>query len=150
MENREKNRRIASRGGYFWLPCPLCGQMFGGHEWMVDQNKYVPTIPDPNGPVGAGIGICPDCTVAGKGHYGRKEPVTAHVQIYTSEIDAMGYKWRARVLIDSVVLGECLDRTEEAAIAQARTFADMKIKAMRDALKPDPEPRLAVNEHVEL
>lgn len=19
-------------GGYFWLPCPLCGQMFGGHE----------------------------------------------------------------------------------------------------------------------
>lgn len=19
-------------GGYFWLPCPVCGQMFGGHE----------------------------------------------------------------------------------------------------------------------
>jgi hypothetical protein len=19
-------------GGYFWLPCPLCGRMFGGHE----------------------------------------------------------------------------------------------------------------------
>jgi hypothetical protein len=18
--------------GYFWLPCPICGQMFGGHE----------------------------------------------------------------------------------------------------------------------
>lgn len=18
--------------GYFWLPCPLCGEMFGGHE----------------------------------------------------------------------------------------------------------------------
>lgn len=20
-------------GGYFWLPCPLCGEMFGGHQW---------------------------------------------------------------------------------------------------------------------
>lgn len=19
-------------GGYFWLPCPQCGEMFGGHE----------------------------------------------------------------------------------------------------------------------
>jgi hypothetical protein len=19
-------------GGYFWLPCPICGRMFGGHE----------------------------------------------------------------------------------------------------------------------
>ena len=19
-------------GGYFWLPCPVCGKMFGGHE----------------------------------------------------------------------------------------------------------------------
>jgi hypothetical protein len=19
-------------GGYFWLPCPMCGKMFGGHE----------------------------------------------------------------------------------------------------------------------
>ena len=22
----------ASLGGYFWLPCPMCGKMFGGHE----------------------------------------------------------------------------------------------------------------------
>ncbi len=22
----------ARLGGYFWLPCPLCGRMFGGHE----------------------------------------------------------------------------------------------------------------------
>jgi hypothetical protein len=21
-------------GGYFWLPCPNCGRMFGGHESM--------------------------------------------------------------------------------------------------------------------
>lgn len=19
--------------GYFWIPCPRCGRMFGGHEW---------------------------------------------------------------------------------------------------------------------
>lgn len=19
--------------GFFWLPCPACGEMFGGHEW---------------------------------------------------------------------------------------------------------------------
>ena len=23
----------ASLGGYFWLPCPNCGRMFGGHEY---------------------------------------------------------------------------------------------------------------------
>ena len=22
----------AYMGGYFWLPCPMCGNMFGGHE----------------------------------------------------------------------------------------------------------------------
>ena len=25
--------RVRARlGGYFWLPCPECGRMFGGHE----------------------------------------------------------------------------------------------------------------------
>lgn len=26
------NRIYAFLFGYFWLPCPLCGEMFGGHE----------------------------------------------------------------------------------------------------------------------
>ncbi len=26
------NWLIALLGGYFWLPCPLCGKKFGGHE----------------------------------------------------------------------------------------------------------------------
>jgi hypothetical protein len=26
------NRVYANAVGYFWLPCPLCGEMFGGHE----------------------------------------------------------------------------------------------------------------------
>jgi len=25
-------RLVAWAGGYFWLPCPVCGEMFGGHE----------------------------------------------------------------------------------------------------------------------
>lgn len=24
---------IAAALGFFWLPCPRCGEMFGGHEW---------------------------------------------------------------------------------------------------------------------
>jgi len=29
--------------GFFWLPCPLCGQMFGGHEsrWGVLAGRAV-------------------------------------------------------------------------------------------------------------
>ena len=26
------HRAIAFVGGYFWLPCPVCGRRFGGHE----------------------------------------------------------------------------------------------------------------------
>ena len=29
---RTLNRLYAFVCGYFWLPCPLCGDMFGGHE----------------------------------------------------------------------------------------------------------------------
>jgi len=37
--------------GYFWLPCPYCGEPFGGHEignkQLVTMNHYC---------------LCPDCT----------------------------------------------------------------------------------------
>lgn len=26
------NKLYARLRGFFWLPCPLCGQMYGGHE----------------------------------------------------------------------------------------------------------------------
>lgn len=26
------HKRFAKTFGYFWIPCPLCGNMFGGHE----------------------------------------------------------------------------------------------------------------------
>lgn len=39
--------------GYFWLPCPICGNNFGGHEWELGNSLNIsPTI---------GMGVCPDC-----------------------------------------------------------------------------------------
>jgi hypothetical protein len=26
--------------GYFWLPCPACGRMFGGHEALIVLPTY--------------------------------------------------------------------------------------------------------------
>ena len=39
MRFRTLNRIYASLFGYFWLPCPLCGQMSGGHEWRDIDGK---------------------------------------------------------------------------------------------------------------
>ena len=52
--------------GYFWLPCPTCGRMFGGNEWVdyCDRAQHFGTIPrEPGG----GTGICPHCTATGVG-----------------------------------------------------------------------------------
>lgn len=32
IRNRLLNKIYAKLFGYFWLPCPICGKMFGGHE----------------------------------------------------------------------------------------------------------------------
>lgn len=32
MKYRLLNKIYADLFGYFWTTCPLCGQMFGGHE----------------------------------------------------------------------------------------------------------------------
>lgn len=47
----------ASLGAYFWLPCPLCGREFGGHEWLTGPFSSVP-----DGEPGRRSGICPPCT----------------------------------------------------------------------------------------
>lgn len=54
MRFRLLNMLYAHATAHFWLPCPLCGQMFGGHEWK-DGNDI------PTGEPGTGMGICPDC-----------------------------------------------------------------------------------------
>ena len=55
---------FAFMGGYFWLPCPMCGRVMGGHEWRRVEGK-VSSVPD--GKSDVFHGICPVCTYEGKG-----------------------------------------------------------------------------------
>ena len=36
---REHERLYAERHGYFWMPCPICQEPFGGHEWDDDYEQ---------------------------------------------------------------------------------------------------------------
>jgi hypothetical protein len=36
--------------GYFWLPCHICGQEYGGHEWIGSDDNTM-------------TGICPSCSL---------------------------------------------------------------------------------------
>jgi hypothetical protein len=64
---RWMHRTYARLGGYFWLPCPLCGQYFAGHEWR-DHDGKSSVIHNPDSIYEtSGRGNCPDCTRAGKG-----------------------------------------------------------------------------------
>ena len=49
--------------GYFWLPCPICGKNFGGHEWRVGDGSDIWSGSEAEGmaaPSG-GEGVCPRC-----------------------------------------------------------------------------------------
>ena len=61
----EARKAYADGHGYFWLPCPLCGAESGGHEWF-DRNGQASMIPTEQGP-GHAQGICPACTIGGRG-----------------------------------------------------------------------------------
>jgi len=61
---RWAHRAFAGAFAYFWLPCPLCGACFGGHEWR-DIDGNLSSIPDETTP-GLSHGICPACTRAGR------------------------------------------------------------------------------------
>lgn len=69
---RGAHRWYAGRRGVFWLPCPLCGVGFGGHEWRSVGGR-ADTVPDPLNPPtrpdgpGMLVGICPRCTRQGRG-----------------------------------------------------------------------------------
>lgn len=66
LERRRIQQEIARRFGFFWLPCPVCGEEFGGHEWVTDGDMPgdVPVYGKP----GMGEGICPACTRDGYGY----------------------------------------------------------------------------------
>ena len=55
------HRLWASYSGYLWLPCPLCGKMFGGHEWEWDKPNCDIMISWSHGQ-----GVCPNCHEAAK------------------------------------------------------------------------------------
>lgn len=57
--------------GFFFLPCPLCGQEFAGYEWREQREgdtRLEASIPAPDGPQNMSMGICPACTRAGRGY----------------------------------------------------------------------------------
>lgn len=58
--DREFHELFAKRHGYFWKPCPSCGNSFGGHEVT---GKSVPH-PDPDKAAkGCRVPICPPCSL---------------------------------------------------------------------------------------
>jgi hypothetical protein len=66
MKHRLFNRIYAWYFHYFWLPCPICGQMFGGHEWTSYGGLSSTIYNDWDNPT-LGKAICPDCTRDGRG-----------------------------------------------------------------------------------
>lgn len=36
----QQREDYANKHGYFWLPCPICGEYFGGHEWSCEDRHY--------------------------------------------------------------------------------------------------------------
>jgi len=57
VKPRFLHRAYALLRGYFWLPCPMCGKKFGGHEWRT-VNASIPIMGSP----GKGRGICQRCS----------------------------------------------------------------------------------------
>ena len=60
MKPRLKKWRLLNRirafwGGYFWLPCPICGEYFGGHEWS--ETLWTSSCKGQK----RGMGVCIDC-----------------------------------------------------------------------------------------
>lgn len=55
------HRAWAGLGGYFWLPCDLCGRYSGGHERDTDDPRSRMPVP---GEPGHFRGVCPACTRA--------------------------------------------------------------------------------------
>lgn len=53
MKFRKINKWYANMLGYFWIPCPICGNNFGGHEWKLKNTlEYKDS---------SGKGVCSDC-----------------------------------------------------------------------------------------
>lgn len=97
---RLTHRRLAEAraraGGYFWLPCPLCGQMTGGHE--AHENGHA-SIPNPEGGRGSFTLVCPACAEAHVHVAWKVVAPPGHLVHYTqAELDGpLGWLARARL-----------------------------------------------------
>jgi len=56
---RWMHKLYASAAGYFWLPCPVCGRMFGGHE-IETFGRSIPTDKPHVSKVTCGHPKCPE------------------------------------------------------------------------------------------
>lgn len=59
-EDRDFHEAYARRHHYFWIPCPRCGEMFGGHEVSV-------AVDWEGDGEGCGRCICTACTIRENG-----------------------------------------------------------------------------------
>ena len=75
---RTYERRYAKRHGYYWLPCPLCGDEFGGHE----AHGSIPTA-EPN----TYEHICPACTAE------RQRTAERHLAQIGETVQFDGTRW---------------------------------------------------------
>ena len=57
------NKIYAYLMGYFWRPCPVCGEYFGGHQTKLGGIK----ITERGEMWEKGLVICDTCTSLGKG-----------------------------------------------------------------------------------
>src|ERR1035437_4571241 len=57
-EDREGHHKFALSHGFFWVPCPICGKNYGGHEWKTEENRYRNSLMSS---AFSGSGICPNC-----------------------------------------------------------------------------------------
>lgn len=67
MQEREYNHALATITGNWWVPCPLCRQFFGDHEWRRGPNGEPCAIYRNASDPTLGEAICPDCTDTKKG-----------------------------------------------------------------------------------
>lgn len=63
MKHRTFNKWYAKLGGYFWIPCPICEQMFGGHESKANYSIPRAQYTDNKLQISRYSGrlVCPDC-----------------------------------------------------------------------------------------
>lgn len=81
---RRLHKIWAGLAGYFWLPCPLCGEMFGGHEWKTSAlSSTIMTSWH------TATGVCPNCHKTAKEYNDKWMRENPHLE-YQAENKGVG------------------------------------------------------------